>query len=245
MDRELTLREKELAIKEHEARRSRLSNPLVIAVFGAAIAAAGSAYVTWSNNQGNLSLERVKEEAGQRAEMFKAEAARIFELIKTGNPDSAAGNLRFLLDTGLIQTSDTVKGIKAYLDKRKTGEGVALPTERPVPVRNAQIGPFADLRGTNLVGRDLRGANLSDANLIDANLSGANLSGANLIHANLSGADLSDANLSDADLYGARNLIQAQLDRACGRPPRNLFTSLRWDAGRPCPEQQRNQGRTP
>jgi hypothetical protein len=46
---------------------------------------------------------------------------------------------------------------------------------------------------------------------------GAHLQGANLTDAHLRGAQLSDANLSDADLSGALNLIQGQLDEACGR----------------------------
>ena len=47
--------------------------------------------------------------------------------------------------------------------------------------------------------------------LTGADLSGADLSGVNLFEANLSRADLSGANLS-----GARNLLQEQLDAACG-----------------------------
>jgi hypothetical protein len=83
---------------------------------GAAIAAFGSAYVSWQNNSANLGLET-----------FKAESARIFEIVKTGDPNKAAQNLRFLLDTGLIQNSATSTSISNYLKGRKVGEGVSLP----------------------------------------------------------------------------------------------------------------------
>lgn len=117
LDQEFALRNRELAFKEVEARRARFWNPLAIAILGASIAAVGSAFVSWENNQTSLALET-----------FKAESARIFEVVKTGNPDIAANNLSFLLDTGLIQNSSTVTNIRLYLSKRKSGEGVTLPS---------------------------------------------------------------------------------------------------------------------
>jgi hypothetical protein len=98
----------------------------------------------------------------------------------------------------------------------------------------------SDLRKADLRYANLRGAYLSDANLGNADLDRANLRDAILIHANLSGAilrrvDLSNADLSlsnldgvdltDAELFGAQNLTQEQLDRACGlyaNPPPGL-----------------------
>jgi uncharacterized protein YjbI with pentapeptide repeats len=90
----------------------------------------------------------------------------------------------------------------------------------------------ASLSGSDLSGADLSGADLSRANLSRANLSGADLSDladlsyASLEDANLSGADLSlvnlrdanlrRANLSRADLNSVRNLVQEELDAACG-----------------------------
>jgi hypothetical protein len=117
LEREFALREREVSFKEAEARRSRWWNPLAIAIMGASIAAAGSAFVSWQNSK-----------AGLEVETLKAESARIFEVVKTGDPDSAAKNLEFLLSTGLIQNSATAANISAYLSKRKEGEGIALPT---------------------------------------------------------------------------------------------------------------------
>jgi uncharacterized protein YjbI with pentapeptide repeats len=79
----------------------------------------------------------------------------------------------------------------------------------------------ANLTGANLGLADLSGAYLSSANLSAANLSGANLhgvdlTGANLRSANLRGTNLSAAYLIRADLTGSKNLIQTQLNEACG-----------------------------
>src|SRR6266436_3782375 len=101
--------------------------------------------------------------------------------------------------------------------------------------------PGANLSGANLSGADLdsahlnsaylSGANLSGANLLGANLSGANLRGADLTGANLRSANLRSANLSvayliGADLAGAKNLIQTQLNEACGNNKTELPEGL-------------------
>jgi Pentapeptide repeats (8 copies) len=96
----------------------------------------------------------------------------------------------------------------------------------------------AKLLGADLSGANLRFANLSDVTLSGANLSGANLSGATLFNADLSGdADLSGASLLgatllDADLSGSRNLIQTQLDQACGNANTKLPEGVTVE---PCP----------
>src|SRR5712671_403030 len=97
----------------------------------------------------------------------------------------------------------------------------------------------ADLSGANLGLADLNGAYLSSANLSGANLSGANLRGADLTGANLRSANLRSANLSvayliGADLTGAKNLIQTQLNEACGNNETELPEGLGLTL-KPCP----------
>ncbi len=79
----------------------------------------------------------------------------------------------------------------------------------------------ADLRDADLTRADLRNADLSFAKLGSAKLRGTDLGsavlrGADLSSANLVMVDLSRADLSGADLRGTQNLVQAQLDKACG-----------------------------
>jgi uncharacterized protein YjbI with pentapeptide repeats len=99
---------------------------------------------------------------------------------------------------------------------------------------------LADLTGAYLSGANLTGANLSRTNLRSADLSGANLRGANLIGTNLSGAypigaDLTGANLSGANLRGAKDLIQTQLNKACGNNETELPEGLDPKLLKPCP----------
>jgi len=113
------LRKREIAIKEREASRWSWSTPLVAlgaAVIGAAVGAGGNAYVAWLNGQQATVLEE-----------SKAEAARILEMIKTGDPEKAADNLKFLVDAGLISDADRRKNIQNFLAHRPAGKGPALP----------------------------------------------------------------------------------------------------------------------
>jgi hypothetical protein len=108
--------ERELALKQDEAARSRWFNPLVLAILAATIAASGNAAVVWLTGKTTLALEE-----------SKAEAARILEVIKTGDPDKAAKNLEFLVEAGLITEQNRRIQLREYLQKRKPGEGPQLP----------------------------------------------------------------------------------------------------------------------
>jgi hypothetical protein len=132
-------RREEIELKREELSRSRWVNPLVIAVFAAAAAALGNAGITFISSYQKLKLEMEKATLNQKLnleqsrttlelEKTKSEAARILEVVKTNDPDKAAANLRFLIDTGLISDSGTRNQIQAYLDKRQPGQGIALPS---------------------------------------------------------------------------------------------------------------------
>jgi len=80
------------------------------------------------NGRAQVDLETTKAEQSRVLEEGKAEAARILEVIKTGNdPEKAAENLKFLVDTGLISDAGRRKNIQAFLDSRKPGQGPSLP----------------------------------------------------------------------------------------------------------------------
>ena len=126
-ERELALAEQESALKVAEAdlrkrehQQSRWRNPLLIAIGAAAIAAFGNIYVAVTNGK-----------QGRDLEDRKSEQTRILEMIKTGNPDSAANNLRFLLEAGLITDPDRKQALERYLAGRRQGSGVSLPSATP------------------------------------------------------------------------------------------------------------------
>jgi hypothetical protein len=153
---DLRLRERELDIKERAAaqdaaqkarefdakladqRWARWTNPLVLAISAAALAAFGNTWLAYVNGAAQreleltrsneqIRLEREKAEGQLRIENSKAEAARILEVIKTADPEKAAENLAFLLDAGLIADAARRAALKTFLDNRKPGEGPSIP----------------------------------------------------------------------------------------------------------------------
>ena len=113
---EKRLREREIELRQREIDKSVWASPLFLAITAAVITAAASLYVSVDNSRQQRELEKLK-----------AENARILEAIKTGNPDKAAENLRFMLDTGLIQSAETVIRLREDLSKRLPGKGPSLP----------------------------------------------------------------------------------------------------------------------
>lgn len=110
-------READLELKRQEQSRAGWSNPLVVAILAAAIAAAGNAIVSVVNG--------VQE---REIEDRKSEQARILEMIKTGNTEKAAANLEFLLTSGLIDNAERAQKIRSFLAKRAAGSGPVLPS---------------------------------------------------------------------------------------------------------------------
>jgi V8-like Glu-specific endopeptidase len=103
--------------KADKGAASSFANPLVVAILAAAVAAAGNAMVALVNGQQTRRVEEVR-----------AEASRILEMIKTGDPDTAAENLRFLAESGLISDPERREAIQTFLAARSPGQGPALPT---------------------------------------------------------------------------------------------------------------------
>lgn len=126
--REVALAEQRLAHDMSAGRpREAWASPLVVAVFAAAVAAAGNAVVTYV--EGNLDRE---------LEVTKAEHARIQEMLATGDADAAADNLQFLVDVGLITDPGLRDSLTAFLDQREAGEGPVLAPSVPIaPVAKA------------------------------------------------------------------------------------------------------------
>ncbi len=132
--RELVLKERdqisadaETGLRGVELARSRWSNPLTVAILFVAIAGFGNAAVTIINGRLQRSLEQQKDSQQRTLEDSKAEAARILEVIKVGDPDRAATNVKFLLQVGLIKSDDLAKRLQSYLNDRDKGAGASLP----------------------------------------------------------------------------------------------------------------------
>jgi hypothetical protein len=121
-NRELDLRQRErdtadgeLKLKREEMDRSKWNNPVVVAIFAAALAGLMNIIGTSLNDYFQRETERTKAKATDELEKGKAESARILEMIRTGDKREAAGNLQFLVDAGLIADKERVDKIKAYV----------------------------------------------------------------------------------------------------------------------------------
>ena len=143
--RELDLKQREIEIKEADASRSSFRNPLIVAILVAAIAAAGNFVVAIVNGFQDRQLE------AQRSEQ-----TRILEMIKTGDPDLAAENLRFLLDAGLVETPSIVQNLSEFLQEREPGTGPTLASPSALTGRGGIVGvddalPIDTFRGDHPV----------------------------------------------------------------------------------------------
>jgi hypothetical protein len=124
---ELALKRRELDVRESESKRARWSNPLVLAVAGAALAAAGNVIATFYTGIEQRRIEGLKHEAEQKRERERAESQLILEVVKTPSPDKAAENLDFLVRTSLINDETRRKAISNYVSSRAIGSGISLP----------------------------------------------------------------------------------------------------------------------
>jgi hypothetical protein len=108
-EHEQKLREAELELKKKEHARSQWSNPLIVAILAASIAAFGTTAVALVNGF-----------YARRVESQRAEEARILEIIRTGDADKAAETITFLLQAGLIKDNSTRENLTAFLNFRKS-----------------------------------------------------------------------------------------------------------------------------
>lgn len=126
---EVALRTRELEIKEREQHRSRWSSPLVLAILAAAVAAFGNLAVSWLNGSQQLAAQQEGNRATEELEKFKADSARLLEMIKTHDPDKAAENLSFLLEAGLIADEDIKKRLANFLAVKQ--HAIGTPDRHP------------------------------------------------------------------------------------------------------------------
>jgi hypothetical protein len=105
----------------------------------------GNAVIAVVNGQLQRDIEIQRSTATQNLEKSKAESGRILEMIKTGDPEKAAINLAFLLETGLIETPTVVTQVRTYLAARKSGAGPSLPAATPPTSAGYEFSPTASL----------------------------------------------------------------------------------------------------
>jgi hypothetical protein len=128
-DEELRLKQRDLDVRVQEQARSRWTSPLMVAIMTAALAGII-----------NLVLAALNNHYQNETEREKIEAARVAEMIKTGDIKTAIGNLKFLIETGLIRNPDLKKSIQAYLDTHPDS-GPVLPASDRYAIEPTQALP--------------------------------------------------------------------------------------------------------
>jgi len=127
-EREQANRDAEIEIKRKDQASSTWRSPLIVAIFATAVAAAGNAVVTVVNGHLQRDLDARKRDAEIQLEKSKSESSRILEMIKTGETEKAAGNLEFLLKSGLVTDPELTAKLNDFLQKRMPGSGPSLPS---------------------------------------------------------------------------------------------------------------------
>lgn len=133
-EREVAIRERELGLKRDENQRSRWTNPLVLAVLAAALAASGNFVVAWWNGKNQYQLE-----------LFKADSGRILQVFDTSKGDLPVGRrLQLLVDAKLISDEALRKGISTALERLPYDKALSGACQLP-PTARADL----DLRWLN------------------------------------------------------------------------------------------------
>lgn len=94
-EREVAAKEREVAAKEAEIRRSRLANPLFLALVAATLGVIGNTYVAYKNNQNSEHVERLREQS-----------TLLVDVVRTDDPKQSCKNLIFLVGLGLLDDSN-------------------------------------------------------------------------------------------------------------------------------------------
>lgn len=129
---ELQLRKEEHELKRRELSRSGWRSPLVVAIAAAALAALGNGAISFLDARQQRALESQRTQAQLALEDRRAEAARILEMIKSGDATAVRNNLQFLIEAGLIESDELSSRLGHYLN--------TTPDER-IPRLPQQIAP--------------------------------------------------------------------------------------------------------
>jgi hypothetical protein len=119
----------EIELKRAEARFSRWTNPIALAILGATATGLVTAGLNSLNNRYQLDLEDKRGQATLKLEENKAEATRILEATKAPTLEQAGDNLNFLVQAGLVAEGSLAVKLRAYISDRKRGTGPLLSTQ--------------------------------------------------------------------------------------------------------------------
>jgi hypothetical protein len=136
----LKLDSDDLDFREREAKRSRIFNPLVVAIIGAIVVGLGNILVTSLNARSSekIAAQNAKVQAdmaqaqiynSSAQENMKAENASILEVVKLGDKDKVMNGLCLLLRLNSIKTDNRGMSTGTYVPSTNCLKLVAEPTD--------------------------------------------------------------------------------------------------------------------
>lgn len=154
----LRIQNDDLELRDREAKRSRISNPLVVAIIGAIVVGLGNILVTSinarssegialqnSNAQRDMTQAQIYNSTAQ--ENMKAENSSILEVVKLSDKDKVKSGLCLLLKLNSIKTDSTNLAVRNYV-KEHDGCEEAKPPEAQWLTATATV-PGCGISGCN------------------------------------------------------------------------------------------------
>jgi type II secretory pathway pseudopilin PulG len=114
-ERDYKLRKRDQDFKEAEAKRSRLINPLVIAIVGGVLAAIANNYSTRTTSSNQQDIERNKLSQERQLSIQKSEEERIHDALKLANCEQVKERLTAINNVGLISDVNRKATVAQYL----------------------------------------------------------------------------------------------------------------------------------
>jgi hypothetical protein len=131
---------RETDIKVREYNRSRWTNPLVVAIFPASLAAAGNAVITYLKVNVQRASDEGKASRDATLEDRKAEFSRILEVIKLSDDDKRTALFEFLIHHHLITDQTLIQSVN---DDIVTQHSQINATPNPTPTPTPNVTPSA------------------------------------------------------------------------------------------------------
>lgn len=135
--REIKLKEAESTRLAEDSKRSRWTNPFVVAIIGASLVGIGNAAVSVINAKYQRTMLDSTNQNQGYLESVRAENTNVLEVIKLGDPDKVRNGLCLLLKLNSIKSSTTNAAIQSYLADHQ-----GCPTDAgPKPPVSSRVEP--------------------------------------------------------------------------------------------------------
>jgi hypothetical protein len=118
-----------LALKQPSWWRSASTNPIVAAAVITAFVSLAASWVSLKSAREQRELDKQKAVEQLTYEFVKSEFDFVLQALRASTPEQARENLRFLVDTGIIQRLELKRDLLKYLADHPSQNRPLLPKE--------------------------------------------------------------------------------------------------------------------